>query len=145
MAERTPIESFAVLTLVVFFAPFGSIARRCDLQINTCAWNHCMECSVNTLYRCPNGYRTDTNGEGVQRCSYLVNFGANFGPVAVPGCQHLCSRTITRQECCDGFWGQDCRGIQQLKKIMPSFLFLKFKAFCTNPGYMLKPLSRSYK
>lgn len=110
MSKRSPIASIAFLTLMVIFLPSSLIATRCDRQVNRYAWNKCMECSVNVFHRCPTGYRTVTNGEGIQRCTYFVNFGANFGRIAVPGCQHVCSRTVTQKECCAGFWGQDCQG-----------------------------------
>lgn len=111
MSHQSLIATIAFLTLIVFFRPPGIIAKRCDRQVNVYAWNRCMECSINRFLGCPTGYRRVTGGEGVQRCTYFVHFGANYGRVAVPGCQHLCARTITQKECCDGFWGQDCQGI----------------------------------
>ena len=99
------------LLLLLMVVPLATLARRCNRPINVYSWNPCMECSVNVFHRCPAGYRTVTGGEGVQRCSYLVHFGANFGQLAVPGCQHLCSRIIIQRECCDGFWGRNCLGM----------------------------------
>lgn len=93
--------------LCVFTA--AVLARRCDRSVTVYRWNPCMECSVNVFYRCPSFYTTVSIGEGEQRCSYLVNFGASFGLIAVPGCQHLCARTVFQRECCPGFWGQDCQ------------------------------------
>lgn len=105
------------LTLCVILLPSVLIARRCDKQVDSFVWSNCLECSVNAFLPnpCPSGYSQITTGEGVQRCSYLVHFGFNFGLMSVPGCQHNCTRKITLTECCEGFWGADCQGIVAVK------------------------------
>lgn len=105
------------LALCVILLPSVLRARRCDRQVDSFVWSNCLECSVNAflLNPCPSGYSQITSGEGVQRCSYLVHFGFNFGLMSVPGCQHNCSRKVTQRQCCEGFWGTDCQGIVVLK------------------------------
>ena len=110
MANRSTIPLNGFLSLVLLWLFSLAIARRCDRSVSVDSWTRCMECSLNRFQRCPRGYRSLTSGEGIQRCSYLINFGANFGHIAVIGCQHLCTRTIIRRECCVGFWGRDCQG-----------------------------------
>lgn len=99
------------LALCVILLPSGLRARRCDRQVDSFVWSNCLECSVNAFLPnpCPSGYSQITSGEGVQRCSYLVHFGFNFGLMSVPGCQHNCSRKVTQRQCCEGFWGTDCQ------------------------------------
>ena len=136
MANRSPIPSNALLSLVLLWLVSLAIARRCDRSVTVYTWNYCMECSVNRFHRCPNRYRTETSGEGIQRCSYLLNFGANFGHITVPGCQHSCSQRITRRECCGGFWGQDCQG---RKCLLFSLFSCGIKGFCgTNFNSVLR-------
>ena len=110
MANRLTIPSNGFLSLVLLWLFSLAIARRCDRSVRVYSWSRCMECSLNRFQRCLPGYRTLTGGDGIQRCSHLINFGPNFGHIAVIGCQHLCSRTIIRRECCAGFWGRDCQG-----------------------------------
>ncbi|XP_067024545.1 stabilin-2-like [Acropora muricata] len=109
MAKRSTIPLNGCLSLVLLWLFSLAIARRCDRSVTVRSWSRCMECSLNRFQRCPRGYSTLTSGNGIQRCSYLINFGANFGHIAVIGCQHLCSRRIIRRECCAGFWGRDCQ------------------------------------
>ncbi|XP_020611195.1 stabilin-2-like [Orbicella faveolata] len=99
------------LLLCVILLPSVLIARRCDRQVDSLVWSNCLECSVNAFLPnpCPSGYTQITSGEGVQRCSYLVHFGFNFGLMSVPGCQHNCRRKVTQKQCCEGFWGTDCQ------------------------------------
>lgn len=133
MANRSTIPLNGFLSLVLLWLFSLAMARRCDHTVPVYSWNRCMECSLNRFHRCRPGYRTATGGEGIQRCSYLVNFGANFGHIAVPGCQHLCSRTIIRRECCAGFWGRDCRG----RKCFFFFYFF----FCGKKGFCITNFS----
>ena len=105
------------LALCVILLPSVLKARRCDRQVDSFVWSNCNECSVNAFLPnpCPSGYSQITTGEGVQRCSYLVHFGFNFGLMSVPGCQHNCTRKVTQKQCCEGFWGTDCQGIVAVK------------------------------
>lgn len=105
------------LALFVILLPSVLLARRCDRQVDSFVWSNCLECSVNAFLPnpCPSGYSQITTGEGVQRCSYLVHFGFNFGLMSVPGCQHNCMRKVTQKQCCEGFWGMDCQGIVAVK------------------------------
>ena len=102
---------FAVYVILL---PSLVVSKRCDKQIDSFVRSNCMECSVNAFFQrpCPSGYQQVTSGEGEQSCAYSVFFGFNFGSMRVPGCQHNCSRKITQKECCAGFWGQDCQGIE---------------------------------
>lgn len=113
MAKRSTISVFFLLNVIVFMLPSILIAQRCDRQVNSNIWHRCTECNINVLQGCPIGYHQVTSGEGVQRCTIFLNFGPNLGRISVPGCQHLCRRTLIQKECCSGFWGQDCQGILQ--------------------------------
>lgn len=126
MANRSTIPLYGFLSLVLLWLFSLAIARRCDRSVPVDSWTRCLECSLNRFQRCPRGYRALTGGDGIQRCSYLINFGANFGHIAVIGCQHLCSRTIIRRECCAGFWGRDCQG---RKVFFVVFFFIFFFTF----------------
>lgn len=109
MAKRSTISVFFLLNVIVFMLPSILIAQRCDRQVNSNIWHRCTECNINVLQGCPIGYHQVTSGEGVQRCTIFLNFGPNLGRISVPGCQHLCRRTLIQKECCSGFWGQDCQ------------------------------------
>ena len=111
MAKRSTISVFFLLNVIVFMLPSILIAQRCDRQVYSNIWHRCTECNINVLQGCPIGYQQVTSGEGVQRCTIFLNFGPNLGRISVPGCQHLCRRTLIQKECCSGFWGQDCQGI----------------------------------
>ena len=128
MAKRSTIPLNGFLSLVLLWLFSLAIARRCDRSVPVDSWTRCMECSLNRFQRCPRGYRILTGGDGIQRCSYLINFGANFGHIAVIGCQHLCTRTIIRRECCVGFWGRDCQG-RKCSFFVFCFCFFSFSPF----------------
>ena len=130
MANRSTIPLYGFLSLVLLWLFSLAIARRCDRSVPVDSWTRCLECSLNRFQRCPRGYRALTGGEGIQRCSYLINFGANFGHIAVIGCQHLCTRTIIRRECCAGFWGRDCQGRKVFCFFFFHFFFRGKKGFC---------------
>ena len=121
MAKRSTISLFFLLNVIVFMLPSILIAQRCDRQVYSNIWHRCTECNINVLQGCPIGYQQVTSGEGVQRCTIFLNFGPNLGRISVPGCQHLCRRTLILKECCSGFWGQDCQGILQWNLSVKSY------------------------
>lgn len=140
MAKRSTIPLNGCLSLVLLWLFSLAIARRCDRSVHVDSWTRCLECSLNRFQRCPRGYRALTSGDGIQRCSYLINFGANFGHIAVIGCQHLCTRTIIRRECCAGFWGRDCQG-RKVFCFFFSFLFSREKGLLHHQFYHFRTSS----
>lgn len=71
-------------------------------------WTRCMECSVNSMLRCPAPYQHSTPGHGLKVCSFYMQFGY-LGLIRVQGCRHICTRDEKFSVCCAGFWGKDCQ------------------------------------
>ena len=110
---RRIAAALTICALCVLRESVASLPSRCDGVRYIYAWGTCLECSLNALPGlsvCPSNYNKITTGQGIRRCSFRLHFGADFGYIIVPGCQHRCARTVVQKECCDGFWGSDCQG-----------------------------------